>query len=83
MPRSPQSPLTSDSEGEENQNTMGRVVEYTNQFRRDRNILERLNYGGSTIVYGRTSDFNSKRELMKYIRSINSGKTTPKSYMDK
>ncbi|MFD1001467.1 hypothetical protein ACFQ21_19215 [Ohtaekwangia kribbensis] len=71
--------------GDGNATQMGRVVEYTNLFRRERGILERLNYGGggSPIVYGKTSDFNSTRELIKYIQAVNKGKISPTSYRKK
>lgn len=64
---------------------MGKVVEYTNLFRRERAVLERLNYGatGTKIIYGKSSDFGSKTEMIKYIKSVNNGKITPKSYLDK
>jgi hypothetical protein len=71
--------------GDGNAVQTGKVVEYTNQFRRERGVRERLNYGGAgtKIVYGSSADFATKKDLIKYIRSINAGKITPKSYMDK
>lgn len=64
--------------------TMGAVVEFTNQFRRERgDVLERLSYGARTVPYGKTSDFKSKKEMTQYIRSVANGKIKPNSYMHK
>jgi hypothetical protein len=45
-------------------------------------MLERLNYvSGFGTIYGRTSDFSSKKEMIKYIKDVNRGKVVPKSYI--
>ncbi len=52
--------------------SMGRAVETTNIFRRQRGLSERLHYGGATnvIFFGNTSSYSSKRAQRKAVQQM-------------
>ncbi len=51
----------------------GKVVDIVNLYRRERRLLERLNYGyypgkKVPIIFGKTANFKNKRDVKKYVK---------------
>jgi len=61
--------------GDGNEYTMGKVVEATNLFARERNLPERLHYGNGIIFFGRTLQYGSQGEQRKAVKSMVNGTT--------
>jgi len=61
--------------GDGDEYTMGKVVNGTNLFARERNLSERLNYGGGVIFFGSTLQYGSQGEQKKAVKSMVNGTT--------
>lgn len=61
--------------GDGGQFTMGRVVQGTNLFARERNLSERLHYGSGVIFFGNTSNYQNAGEQRRAVKAMVNGTT--------
>lgn len=59
--------------GDGGEYTMGKVVEATNLFARERNLPERLHYGSGTIFFGNTTDYQSNGGQRRAVKGMVNG----------